>query len=126
MFDKKPAYILPFFHWCKNLLFTQKNGEYSSRKVLFLIGFLAERAALRELGTATGGGAEDGVAGAAKDDGVSVGEDSGDTHAAGALDVHEVGVGGLDKAFLLVGSLLLSDGGVEEVVLDKRHFWCCT
>ena len=53
---------------------------------------------------------------------MSVGEDGGDTHAAGALDVHEVGVGRLDKTFLLVGSLLLGDGGVEEVVLDKRHF----
>lgn len=88
----------------------------------FLIRFLAERAALRKLCAATSGGAEDGVAGSAKDDGVSVGEDSGDTHAAGALDVHEVGVRGLNKTFLLVGSLLLSDGGVEEVVLDERHF----
>lgn len=87
-----------------------------------LIGFLAERATLRELCTAASGSAEDGVAGSAKDDGVSVGEDGGDTHAAGALDVHEVGVGGLDKTFLLVSSLLLSDGGVEEVVLDERHF----
>ena len=87
-----------------------------------LIGFLAEGAALRKLGTATGGGAEDGVARGAEDDGVGVGEDGGDAHAAGALDVHEVGVGRLDKTFLLVGSLLLGDGGVEEVVLDERHF----
>ena len=87
----------------------------------FLIGFLAERAALRKLCTATGGGAEDGVAGGAEDNSVCVREDSGDTHAAGALHVHEVGVGGLDKTLLLVGSLLLSDGGVEQVVLDERH-----
>ena len=52
---------------------------------------------------------------------MGVGEDSGDTHAARALDVHEVGVGRLDKAFLLVSSLLLGDGGVEQVVLDERH-----
>ena len=48
-------------------------------------------------------------------------EDSGDTHAAGALHVHEVGVGRLDKTLLLVGSLLLGNGGVEQVVLDERH-----
>ena len=54
---------------------------------------------------------------------MSVREDSGDTHAAGALHVHEVGVGGLDKAFLLVSSLLLGDGGVEQVVLNERHFF---
>ena len=49
----------------------------------------AERAALGESGLATGGLAEDGRAALADNDGLGVGEDSGDCEAAGALDVHE-------------------------------------
>ena len=40
--------------------------------------------------------------------------------AAGALDVHEVGVGMLDKPLQLVPSLLLVVGGVEQI-LGQRH-----
>jgi hypothetical protein len=80
-----------------------------------LVGLAAEGAPLGEAGTASGGLAEDGGAGTAKDDGLGVGEDGGDVEAAGALDVHEVGVGALHKALELVSLLLVLDGGVKEI-----------
>jgi len=47
-------------------------------------------------------------------------EHGGDPVAAGALDVHEVGVGMLDKPLQLVLSLLLVVEGVEQI-LGQRH-----
>jgi hypothetical protein len=53
----------------------------------------AERAALGKTGLATGGLAKNGRAAGADNNGLGVGEDSGDGEAAGALDVHEEGAG---------------------------------
>ena len=61
-----------------------------------------EGAALSQAGLASGRLAEDSGAGAADDDGLSVGEDGGDVEAAGALDVHEEGVGCRYEALLVM------------------------
>ncbi len=58
----------------------------------------AERAALSQTGLTTGGLAQNGGASLADDDGLGVGEDSGDGEAAGALDIHEEGARGGHKS----------------------------
>jgi hypothetical protein len=74
-----------------------------------------ERATLSESSLATGGLAEDGRAALADDDGLGVGEDSGDGEAAGALDVHEKGAGGRHEGLELVLASLSRNAGVEEI-----------
>jgi len=60
------------------------------------------------------------VASWADDNGVSMREHSADG-VAGALHIHEVGVGSSHQALLLVAALLVEDSGVQKVVLDDRH-----
>merc|ERR1719183_948671 len=84
-------------------------------KTARLLGLLAEGAALREASETTGGLAEHHVAVAAEHDGLRMGEDRGDLEAAGALDVHEEGIGGLNQALELVLLLLLLRAGVQQV-----------
>lgn len=59
--------------------------------------------------------AEDGGATLADNDGLGVGEDSGDGEAAGALDVHEEGPGARDQSLQLVLLSLGSRAGVEKI-----------
>ena len=65
---------------------------------------------------ATGGLAQHGGASDAKDHGLGVGENGGDLVAAGALDVHEVGVGVLHQALELVLALLIAGARVQEIL----------
>jgi len=74
-----------------------------------------ERAALSKSGLATGGLAEDGRAALADDDGLGVGEDSGDGEAAGALHVHEERPGSRHKGLELVLAGLSGRAGVDEI-----------
>ena len=55
----------------------------------------------------------------AHDSSLGVGEHGGDLQAAGALDVHEVGVGGLNQALQLV--LLLLGAHVRDGEVNDRH-----
>ena len=52
-----------------------------------------------------------------------MGENGGDAEATGALDIHEVAVGALNQALLLVKATLGGGVGVEEIVfqLKKRR-----
>jgi hypothetical protein len=65
--------------------------EHNKKKKFSFVSRLlaAERAALGETGLTTCGLAQNGGASGADDDGLGVGEDSGDGEAAGALDIHE-------------------------------------
>ena len=87
-----------------------------------MIGLLAERAAVGELGLAAGGAGKDGAAASAGDLGGGVAVHSGDGEARGALDVHEEGVGSLDKAAALVLVALNTDGGVREIGVEESHY----
>ena len=53
----------------------------------------------------------------AGDDALSVTEDSGDGRASWALNIHEIGVGALNKSVELVLSLFVFEGRVQEVVV---------
>merc|ERR1719159_118904 len=83
-------------------------------QVTILIGLLAEGAALGQAGETSGGLAKDDVAVAALNNHLRVREDGGDEEAAGALDIHEEGVGRLHQALKLVLLLLLGEG-VEKI-----------
>merc|ERR1712224_30889 len=80
-----------------------------------LFDLLAEGAALGEACDSARRLAKHDVAIAAENDGLRVGEDGGDLKAPRALDVHEVGVRGLNQALELVAALLLAHVGVEEI-----------
>lgn len=82
---------------------------------------LAERASLSEASLTTGGLAQNVAAGTAEHNGLGVREDSGDLHAAGALDVHEEAVGSLDQSLELVLASLVLVGRVEEIVFQDGH-----
>ena len=69
----------------------------------------------RESSLAPGGLAQDRGASDAEDDGLGVAEDGRDLVAAGALDVHEEGVGVLDQPLQLVLPLLILGTRVQEV-----------
>jgi len=66
-----------------------------AKKIGRLIDLLSQLAALSETGASTSGLAEDCVARSANNHGLGVAEDGRDVVAAGALNVHEVGVGAL-------------------------------
>lgn len=82
---------------------------------------LAEGAAVGELGLAAGGAGEDGGAAVAGHLVGGVAVDGGDGEAGGALDVHEEGVGALDKAGALVLLALSADRGVREIGVEESH-----
>lgn len=85
-----------------------------------LVGLDAELDTVGQAGLTTGRVAHNGAASGASDDGLGVAEDDHDGDTAGALDVHEVGVGSLDQALLLVLGQLGSDRRVQKV-LDELH-----
>lgn len=76
----------------------------------------SEGASFCEARLAARGLAQHGGAAHAEHHGLRVAEHGGDLIAAWALDVHEVGVGALHQALLLVLALLLLRGGVQEVL----------
>jgi hypothetical protein len=78
-----------------------------------IVRFLSEGASFCQSSFTTSGLSKHDHARSALDDGLGVGEDGGDVHATGALDVHEVGVGGLHKAFEFVGGGLTGGGWVQ-------------
>ena len=86
-----------------------------------LLSLLAEGGALDEGDLTSGLLGELILAAGAGDVGGGVGVDSADGEALGALDVHEVGVGALDEAHLLVLGALSLDGGVGEVGVEETH-----
>ena len=71
-------------------------------------------------GPATGRLTQHGGASDAEDDGLGVREHRRDLVAAGALDIHEVGVGVLDEALQLVLSLLLLGSRVQEILRELK------
>eukprot|EP01016_Furgasonia_blochmanni_P019992 TRINITY_DN2226_c0_g1_i3.p1 TRINITY_DN2226_c0_g1~~TRINITY_DN2226_c0_g1_i3.p1 ORF type:complete len:177 (-),score=0.44 TRINITY_DN2226_c0_g1_i3:165-695(-) len=68
-----------------------------------------------QLGLASGGLAQESTTVLAVDGDLGVGEDGVDSLAVGALDVHEIRVGGLNQSLELVGGLLSVVGGGSEV-----------
>ena len=90
-----------------------------SRAALF--GLSAEGAALGQTSAATSGLAENVGAVTAENDGLGVAENSGDVVATRALNVHEIRVGGLYEALLLVGDGVVLSARVQEILLNKRH-----
>ena len=89
-----------------------------------LLHLLAEGAALGQPGLAARGLAEHGTARPAKHDRLRVAEHRRDVKAAGALDVHEEGVGRLDEPLELVAALLQLPRWVQQVNVshrDERH-----
>lgn len=83
--------------------------------ILILVELSAEGAALSETGTTTSGLAQDGGAGRAENDSLSMAEDSGNVEAARALNVHEVGVRRLHKSLQLVLSFFRIKGRVKKI-----------
>jgi len=79
-----------------------------------------EGAPLSELGLASSGLAEHGGARGAEHHSGRVAEHGGDLEAAGALDVHEEGVGRLDETLELVLAGLVLGGRVQQVVRDRH------
>lgn len=82
---------------------------------------LPERAAISQTAAATGGAAENLLAVAAQDNGLSMREHSGDVPAALALHVHEERVGGLHQALQLVLLGLNSLDGETEICVKEAH-----
>merc|ERR1719474_120471 len=91
---------------------------YAQSRSLVLLP--SEAAALSKPCTASSGLAKNCGTPGAHNHCLGVAEHSGDPVAAGTLDVHEVGVGMLDKPLQLMLSLLLMVEGMEQV-LGQRH-----
>ena len=85
-----------------------------------LLDFAAEGAALGQTGTASSRLAKNRRAASTDDNRLCVGKDCGNIEASRALHVHEVAVGGLDKALELVLTLLGRGIGMKEI-LFKLH-----
>jgi hypothetical protein len=81
-----------------------------------------ERASLSQTSLSTSWLAQDGRAAGADDNGLCVGEDGGDSEAAGALDIHEEGAGSWDKVLKLVLASLRGWGWVEKI--DSENHDC--
>jgi len=82
--------------------------------------FPTEGATLCEPGLAPSWLAEDGGASGADNDRLGMTKDRRDLIAAGAFDVHEVGVGTLNQPLQLAFSLLFLDRWVQKI-FSKRH-----
>jgi hypothetical protein len=80
----------------------------------------AERATFRQPGPAASGLAQDGGAASAHHHSLGVAEHCRDPVAAGALHVHEIGVGVLDQTLQLVLPLFFNGLRVQQI-LRERH-----
>jgi len=98
--------------------FSSGVGKQTSQKGLMLLS--AERAAFCKPGPAAGGLAEDSGAASAHHHSLGMAEHCRDPVAAGALHIHEIGVGVLDQTLQLVLPLFLNWLRVQQI-LRERH-----
>lgn len=81
----------------------------------FLVCLSTEGATFSQASTTTSGLTQDSTARRAQNDGLSVAEDGANVQTTRTLDIHEVGVGRLNKSLELVGTLLVFNRRVKKI-----------
>lgn len=90
----------------------------------FLVCLSTEGATFSQASTTTSGLTQDSTARRAQNDGLSVAEDGANVQTTRTLDIHEVGVGRLNKSLELVGTLLVFNRRVKKIngqLLKKKQ-----